>query len=597
MVRTARNPLQNAHLWYVRPRTRLHLRREASIILLPVSSPSKSTLDLARALLREEDDLAAAKTLLNEILAMSGADRGFVVVRDGGEFVSKFEVSTNSQADDDEGRFSRALVRTVLDENAPIYSMNPVEDPRLAQTASVMAAAGRAVLVVPLSSGEQRFGALYVEHPRVGGFTDAARQVIVESAELAGLVLHRAVQRAELARRSSELEASLLAQFNFAGIVTRDPAMLQVLKTIAQVAPAKASVLVRGESGTGKELVARAIHLNGPRSSAPFVAVHCAALPGSMLESELFGHIKGAFTGADRDRAGRLASANKGTLFLDEIGELPVDVQAKLLRAIQFGELQRVGSDKVERVDVRIVAATHRDLFAMTKTGAFREDLYYRLRVVEIGIPPLRERRGDVGIIVNHFVKAYSAGRQRRLTGRALLALENYSWPGNVRELANAIERACLLAASADIDLDDLPREITTPAREAPRIEMQSGMPGLGRLTRADLERARTELENRFAQELLAQHNGDLERAAHASGIDISELRSMQARPASERNTIARNRELQVEVSALERKRILETLESCAGNQTAAAERLGISRRTLINRLAEFNIQRPRRRS
>lgn len=540
-----------------------------------------SILELARLLLRQEDDLAVAETLLREILKVTGADRGFVVARDEQQFVPKFEVSIDSNADDEGARFSRGLVRTALERNEPIYSSNPAEDPELSQTASVIAAAGRAVFVVPLSSGEERYGALYLEHPKVGGFSATARAFVLEGAELAGLALHRAVQRAELARRSRALERDLLAQFDFGGIVTRDPAMLHVLTTVAQVANAKASVLVRGESGTGKELVARALHVNSGRSRGPFVALHCAALPSAMLESELFGHVRGAFTGADRDRPGRLASAAGGTLFLDEVGELPGDVQAKLLRAVQFGELQRVGADKVEKVDVRIVAATHRDLAAMVKKGQFREDLYYRLRVIEVVVPPLRERPGDIVPLTRRFLKQLG-GRASHLTPEAIRCLELYDWPGNIRELENAMERGSLLSRSDTIGVDALPPEIAALSQG-----VRDAAPRSGGSTPPASARA---------------HPGadDTEDALDAE--PNSGPTSRPTPPPSSRDSIigiaaTEKRTHREELLEFERRRIVNALEQCAGNQTAAAKLLEMSRRTLVSRLATFELTRPRRRS
>lgn len=570
------------------------------------------TLELARILLREEDDQAAAEALLREVLSITGADRGFVVVREGEQFTPKFAVQIDSTADDDVARFSRGLVREALAANRPIYSVNPAEDPELSQTASLMASAGRSVFVVPLSSGETRFGALYMEHPRIGGFTVEARKLVLDVAELAGLALHRAVERTLLSRRSRELEHDVLAKYDFTGIITRDPATMRVLQTVGQVANAKASVLIRGESGTGKELIARALHVNSQRARGPYVTLHCAALPATMLESELFGHVRGAFTGADKDRNGRLASANNGTLFLDEIGELPAEVQAKLLRAVQFGELQRVGSDKVERVDVRIVAATHRDLMTMVKAGTFREDLYYRLRVVEVELPPLRERRNDIPLLGRHFLKHYG-GADRKFSPAALACLERYAWPGNIRELANAVERSVLLAGPT-VDVAALPPEIARYEGGPPAPRHTSVEPAtqhsFNTYHRNELEEARrnarTAVDKAFFVGLMTKYAGDSKRAAAASGFNEAELQEaivthgFGSGPQTTRSSPLLSEEeeqarsLRGQLVDLERKRILEALDKCGGNQTATAKVLGISRRTLVNRLSEYKITRPR---
>ncbi len=576
---------------------------------------STSSLALVRALLKQSDDSATAEALLREILESTGAERGFVVVREGEQFVPRFEVHMDIDADDEHGRFSRAVVRRVLETNEPLYSENLADDTSVSHTESVIATVGRTVLVTPLSSGGEVFGALYLEQPNAGGMTPGARQLVAEVAELAALALQRAAERSAFERRSKSLETDLLAQFDFTGIVTRDAEMLRLLRTVGQVANAKAAILVRGESGTGKELIARALHLNSDRRRGPFVALHCAALPASMFESELFGHVRGGFTGADRDRKGRIASADQGTLFLDEVGELPLDVQAKLLRALQFGELQRVGSDKVERVDVRVVAATHRDLAQMVSKGAFREDLYYRLRVVELELPPLRSRRGDIALLANHFLHTHPGATRKELSRAVVERLEAYDWPGNVRELANVMERCALLGSTDVIDTSDLPRELgggdgapassAPPSPAAPRVEPV----GFRSLRLADLEaereRAVTEVEGRFARQLFALHDGSLQHATEHSGLSLDELRRLARAHGItivEDVTAERPNEapgepvsLSAEVERLERERILEALEFCAGNQTRAAERLGISRRTLVARLGGYGIARPRK--
>jgi transcriptional regulator with GAF, ATPase, and Fis domain len=313
--------------------------------------------------------------------------------------------------------------------------------------------------------------------------------------------------------------------------VTRDPRMAELLRVVAQVAGADAPVLVLGETGTGKELIARALHVNSARRGRPFVTVHCSALPGTLLESELFGHVAGAITDARRDRPGRLASAHGGTLFLDEIGEIPVEAQAKLLRFLQFGEVQRLGSDRVEKVDVRIVAATHRDLRQMVHDGRFREDLYFRLRVLDLALPPLRERRGDVLLLADHFLRRHwrRPGEKPRWTARAERALLAYAFPGNVRELAHAVERACLLAQGPELDLGLLPPELAGAAGDGPASE-----PVFHELTGDSLNEAReaavAEVERRFVEDLMRRCDGNVSRAARESGLHRSYLQKLLAR-------------------------------------------------------------------
>jgi PAS domain S-box-containing protein len=260
-----------------------------------------------------------------------------------------------------------------------------------------------------------------------------------------------------------ELREQLKGQSASDAIIGKNHKMGQVYRLIEQVADSNASVLVQGESGTGKELVARAIHQQSPRRHRPFVAVNCAALVESLLESELFGHVKGAFTGASNAKLGRFELADGGTIFLDEIGDVTPAVQVKLLRVLQEKEFERVGESKTNKVDVRVIAATNKNLWELVGDGRFRDDLYYRLKVVSISLPPLRERRDDVPLLVQHFVKKFNRQTGKSLLGasrEAMAALMSYGWPGNIRELENAIEHAFVLCRGQYFGLDDLPQEI-----------------------------------------------------------------------------------------------------------------------------------------
>jgi transcriptional regulator with GAF, ATPase, and Fis domain len=499
------------------------------------SFASDPRLEIAKLLLEQEDDVLTASVLLRRVMQMSGADRGYVVAKDGDQFRPVFAERFDVTSDDDSARFSRSLVRKALGDNRFLHSVNPGADPEFSELESVAAVLGRAVIVAPLSSGEDRFGALYLEHPRAGGFSSEALTLVADIAELAGLCLRNAMQRSAYAKRASSLEHDLFAKYDFQGIVTRDPGMLKLLQTLVQVANAKASALIVGESGTGKELLAKALHVNSERRTGPFVALHCAALPHAMLESELFGHVRGAFTGAEKERAGRLASAHGGTLFLDEVAEIPIETQAKLLRAVQFGELQRLGSDKVERVDVRIVSATHRDLSERVERGEFRQDLYYRLRVVELRVPPLRSRRGDIALLCDRFIQRFAKHRGVRLSARSHECLGAHAWPGNIRELENALERACLLAADHVIEPEVLPEEIASARPSG--LEMAALAPADTRFSRFDKDEleaavsaATRAVERAFIDGLLALHDDNVSRAASESGIHRSQLQKIVAR-------------------------------------------------------------------
>ena len=276
------------------------------------------------------------------------------------------------------------------------------------------------------------------------------------------LKLHR------LEAENEDLRTTLRDRFRFESIIGLSPAMTGMFDVLKRVAPTDATVLITGESGTGKELIAKAIHYHSPRSANRLVAVNCAAIPHDLLESELFGHVRGAFTGAIRNKVGKFEQAHGGTLFLDEIGSMPVHLQAKLLRALQEREIERVGDEQTIEVDVRVLAATNRSLPALVAAGEFREDLFYRLNVVPVHVPPLRERRGDIPLLVKHFVERFAGPARVTVTREAMDALARHRWPGNVRELENFCERSVLMRARDVIDEDAVAGQLSTLAPDSP---------------------------------------------------------------------------------------------------------------------------------
>ncbi|MFB0559283.1 MAG: sigma-54-dependent transcriptional regulator [Dehalococcoidales bacterium] len=290
--------------------------------------------------------------------------------------------------------------------------------------------------------------------------------------EKAELLVEKLVEHQRLVEENISLHQKLEERYRFENIIAKSPKMQQVIEVIKVVAKSNATVLVFGESGTGKELVARAIHSQSYRKDKPFIAVSCAALPESLLESELFGHEKGAFTGAHAQRKGKFEVANRGTLFLDEIGEMSANIQVHLLRVLEEKEFTRVGGNELIKVDVRVISATNTDMKEAVADGRFREDLYYRLNVVSIELPPLRERKEDIPLLAQHFLKKFAVENQKEIIGFSPEAndfLLKYEWPGNVREVENAIERAVILAKNPYIEVADLPQESLTSARSAPR--------------------------------------------------------------------------------------------------------------------------------
>ncbi len=322
------------------------------------------------------------------------------------------------------------------------------------------------------------------------------------------ILVKRALERRELSRRNEELLEEVETQRRSSTIVGRSPSIRRIFDLVRRVAPTKASVLITGESGVGKELVADAIHNLSPRADKPFIKVHCAALAESLLESELFGHEKGSFTGAQARKKGRFELAHEGTLFLDEIGEINQNVQIKILRVLQEKRFERVGGEETIESDVRVIAATNKDLKNEITAGTFREDLYYRLNVVNIHVPPLRERKDDIPLLAGAFLEEFSADNDKKMEGfdpKARAALYSYSWPGNVRELRNCIESAVVMSPGGLITIDDLPPGVRTSAEESIiRITPGSSL--------ADAERI-------LIRETLATQAGNKSRTAEILGI------------------------------------------------------------------------------
>ncbi|RMG47606.1 MAG: sigma-54-dependent Fis family transcriptional regulator [Acidobacteria bacterium] len=358
--------------------------------------------------------------------------------------------------------------------------------------------------------------------------------------ERLSIAVRNALELHDLSREVELLRQALGPRTSLDDIVGIRSGLREVARLLEKVIPTDLTVLIQGESGTGKELVARAIHREGPRRDAPFVAVNCAALPDALLESELFGHVKGAFTGADRDRAGRFEAADGGTLFLDEIGEMSPALQAKLLRAIQDRAVVRLGSSSPRPVDVRIICATNRDLEREVQEGRFRADLFYRVAVYPITIPPLRQRREDVPLLAEHILLSAAEPRPRGITPAAMEMLEAYDWPGNVRELQNVIRRAIVLAGTAAIAPEHLPPRVQAAGgdRLAPSAAIRRGVP-VG--------------------------------AASSSGM-----------PGGDRIPT---------LEEMERRHIVRCLELCRGNLSLTARRLAIGRTTLYRKLRKYGLQ------
>ncbi len=391
---------------------------------------------------------------------------------------------------------------------------------------------GKMALVTPVRVAGQAYGLLGFVWSKESAFEDHDVALVEGIADQIGTALERDQLSAEVMRLKSELHQKQ------SEIIGQAPSIRRAIELGINVADTNTTVLVLGESGTGKELIANLIHFNSGREDRPFIKINCGAIPESLLESELFGHEKGAFTDARSQRQGRFEEADGGTLFLDEIGEMPLQAQVKLLRVLQDGEFTRVGGKQVIKSDVRVVAATNSDLEAAVAAGTFRKDLYYRLSVFPISLPPLRERPEDIHLLIFHFLELYKEKSGRFVSGiskEAMRALVNYAWPGNVRELENAIERAVIIASGRQIEIDDLPEAISRSASEA--------------FAHARQERAAAAGEGR------------------AFGIDIS---------------------LPASMDEIEKQVIEATLDYTTGDKSQAARLLNIGRKTLYRKLEQY---------
>ncbi|MCC5878028.1 MAG: sigma-54-dependent Fis family transcriptional regulator [Candidatus Sumerlaeia bacterium] len=344
-----------------------------------------------------------------------------------------------------------------------------------------------------------------VDAMKKGAFDYVIKPVNIDELQL---LIQRCFEQKELRRENEQLRRAVNDRYGFDSIVGRSPQMENVFEKIRQVAPTRASVLVQGETGTGKELIAKAIHFNSPRRRKPFVAVNCGALSQTLLESELFGHEKGAFTGAIRQKAGRFEMAHGGTIFLDEIGETTPELQVRLLRVLQEQEFERVGGTKSVKVDTRVVAATNRDLKKEAEAGRFREDLYYRLNVVRIDLPPLRERTDDIPLLAHQFLKEFCTehGKDLVMGQKSMNALQNYHWPGNVRQLRTIIESAVILTPGKEIQPRNLPEEVRSDASPSNSVRLRVGM------TVSDAERE-------LIRATLSEFAGNKAKAARVLGL------------------------------------------------------------------------------
>jgi transcriptional regulator with GAF, ATPase, and Fis domain len=497
-------------------------------------SPPAENLSLlyrvSRALLKEGEYGELLSGILDALIEGLGADRGFVVVREAGEFRATAARNFRSEAlSRAEEVVSRSIARSVMEGGRAVLIGDASSTAPYSKHQSVQQLSLRSVLCAPLVASDEAFALIYLENRQITNrFTEENRDLLDEVCALAAPRLRAAVAMSQAQRRAAALEDT---HSQSDGILTADPGMARVLQTVQQIATTDLPVLIEGETGTGKELIARAVYRHSARVKGPFIALNCAAIPATLIGSELFGFVQGAFTGANRDRIGFIGAAHRGTLFLDEIGDLPLDMQPHLLRVLQSGEFTRLGNSRTEQVDVRFIAATNRDLESEVKAGKFRADLFFRLSAITLRLPPLRDRPHDIRLLAEHFVRNAAArfGRPApRLAEDCLSILMAYSFPGNVRELESEMARLAALA-SPDVPCG------------------------------ADL------LNDRI------RNRGSGQGAASSQAVPVAPM-SLQE---------------------MEKQLISSVLQHTGGNRTRAAEILGISREGLRTKLQRLEVPAP----
>jgi transcriptional regulator with GAF, ATPase, and Fis domain len=499
----------------IRPQDVLYLQPERVLGELPAASRVMRNLNallkISRVVhsIRDLDELQAQ--ILKLIFEVIPAERGAILLdrRSDGQFDSVFarhRAASSAQP----VRLSRTIVRQVVEEGLAILGADVPASGDLAEVESLVNAQVRSLLCVPLTLFQKVTGCIYLDTTHAADrFDEDHLQLAAAIAGTSAVALENARQLQWLEQENARLSTEINLEHNFVG---ESSCMKRVYEFLARVAPTDSTVLLQGESGTGKELAARAIHRNSPRSAKPLVAINCAAIPEGLLESELFGHERGAFTGAVTQKKGRLELANGGVVFLDEIGELAPALQVKLLRALQEREFERVGGTRPISVDIRLIAASNKDLEEAVKAGTFRKDLFYRLNVLSVALPPLRERREDIPMLAEYFAARYSQKcktKARKISPAAMACLANYDWPGNVRELENAIERALVLTVTDTIRPEDLPESI-----------LEKGLPAAGAKYHSEVRK----LKKQLIVDALEKANGSYTEAARILGMHVNYL-------------------------------------------------------------------------
>jgi transcriptional regulator with GAF, ATPase, and Fis domain len=478
------------------------MSREQEIALKAYASLN----DFSARLMRNYDLREVLSAVMDSVVELCSADKGFVVLFEDG--VPKVEVARNIRHEnitDAVSQLSDSVIAKVVKSKAPLLVADALNSDDFKASQSIVNLKLSSVMCVPLTELGEMFGLLYVGSNRVlHQFDSHALSLLTVFASQASLLIQNA-QRFRAVEAERETLKQALEQQRFGSIIGTCDAMQDVFRKIRKVAPTDISVLVTGETGTGKELIAREVHVRSDRKDGPFVVINCGAIPENLLESELFGHVRGAFTGAVATKPGKFQMAHTGTLFLDEIGELPMQLQVKLLRALQERIVTKVGDTKSETVDIRVVAATNKELEVEMKRGAFREDLFYRLNVVHIDLPPLRDRGDDILAVARFFLSKYAKEYESKIKGftpQAVIAMRKYRWPGNIRQLENRIKKGVIMAERAHLAPEDL---------DIKPEDMDPILP---------LTDAAEAFKQRYINEVLLRNGGNRTKTARDLGVD-----------------------------------------------------------------------------
>jgi len=482
-------------------------------------------MTMAKQLLAESEVQRLLVLAMDRVVEISGAERGMIILfNENGKIL--FENARDLKREDidlPEFEISRTIISKVKAEGMPICLRNALDDPTLKKSDSVSRLKILSVICLPLVHKEQTFGVVYLDNRSVRGvFKPAIYDFLKDFSDFVSIAAYNTLEKKRLNYGISTLEAELRAKYHFEAIIGSHPKMMEILKLVSQVANTDAIVLIQGESGTGKELIARALHYNSYRQSKPFVPVNCGALTENLLESELFGHVRGSFTGASSDKIGWFERAEGGTIFLDEVGEMSPGLQVKLLRVLQTGEYNRVGDTRIRQSSVRVIAATNANLQTLVAQGVFREDLFYRLNVIDITVPPLRERRSDIPLLIAYFLKIYSNKYNRtgiKLSHEAESLLLAYDFPGNCRELENILQHAIVVLKDNTIRSEHLPNYLVSKFKNIPVFKKQSHF-------RIAKQRVIEKFEQDYIIDCLTASNGNISQAAKMAGINVKNFHS-----------------------------------------------------------------------